>query len=404
MALVGTLVALLAFGRFRHSRSRRDLWIACSVALLAWVHTLFNVIPNLVSPESVGHGVSERVETWGAVVVSTFAAAYLVAAGLPQSRKSGDPRRSRDLQLLASATVAAAAVILLVCFAPVGSQGLLQRFSWPQSLSSLLRLGDALLFFVAFGLLSRKASVTSDSFVGWIAAGCVLAGFGMISYALLPPGKPDWLRSGDVLRVAAVCTWALGAASEIRWYWSAIAESARQEARRAVALDLHDGLAQELALLNSYSFAPPEVRAQPQWHEELRATAERALADARRAIVALADEPQQSATDIEMKVLGSTGYDAGPLQRESMVRIVREAVTNAVRHGGGTHIDIAFHEGEPWVLRVCDDGVGFDPDLVDPEHFGLVSMRESAREVGALLTVHSAPGQGTTVEVLWPES
>jgi signal transduction histidine kinase len=185
-----------------------------------------------------------------------------------------------------------------------------------------------------------------------------------------------------------------------------------------VALELHDGLAQELALLSTYTFASAEVRSQPEWHEQLQMTATRALAEARRAIVALAtDEAAPFGDDLERtaesissdidihvevdSVVGASATD--PLHRESIVRIVREAVTNAVRHGGAKHIDILFaSDGSP-SLRVFDDGVGFDPARVaDSGRLGLVSMRERAEAIGASLAVRSAPGQGTTVEVLWP--
>ena len=85
------------------------------------------------------------------------------------------------------------------------------------------------------------------------------------------------------------------------------------------------------------------------------------------------------------------------------MRIVREAVTNAVRHGGASHIDIVFEAGQSPALRILDDGVGFDPAAAAGSgHLGLVSMRERAEAIGASLAVRSAPGQGTTVEVLWP--
>jgi signal transduction histidine kinase len=52
------------------------------------------------------------------------------------------------------------------------------------------------------------------------------------------------------------------------------------------------------------------------------------------------------------------------------------------------------------VLVVRDDGTGFDPQLpVGDEHFGLRGLRDLAAEHAAVLTVESAPGQGTTVRL-----
>ena len=45
VAIIGTLVAILGFGRFRRTGNLGDLAVVCAVALLAWVHTLFNQFP-----------------------------------------------------------------------------------------------------------------------------------------------------------------------------------------------------------------------------------------------------------------------------------------------------------------------------------------------------------------------
>ena len=421
VALVGTLVALLAFGRFRRSGSVGDLLLVCAVALLAWAHTLFGVVPDLISPYSVGNGVSERFEVWGTIVVRMVAGGFLVVAANAYSSKNAPAPESRirRRQLLVTVAASVAGILMLVWLAPISPRASTRQISWAPSLTLVLELSGALLFFLAFFGLSRQAGARSDRFLNWIAAGCVFGGFSMICYALLPAAGPDWLRSGDVLRAAAVVTWAMGAVSEIRSYWSTFADWTRQETRRGVALDLHDGLAQELALLTMHTYAPADTRAEPQWHEQLQMTAERALAEARRAIAALATgEPVPfevdlertaesiSGTDVDIHVEVDTGTGAtatGPLQRESIVRIVREAVTNAVRHGGANHIDILFEASGSPALRVFDNGVGFETDdAASSGRFGLVSMKERAEAIGASLAVRSAPGQGTTVEVSWP--
>ena len=56
------------------------------------------------------------------------------------------------------------------------------------------------------------------------------------------------------------------------------------------------------------------------------------------------------------------------------------------------------------VLRITDDGSGFDPKAVRRagRHLGLVSMRDRASGVGGALTVESAPGKGTVIEMEVP--
>jgi signal transduction histidine kinase len=84
-----------------------------------------------------------------------------------------------------------------------------------------------------------------------------------------------------------------------------------------------------------------------------------------------------------------------------LVRIVREAVVNAVRHGGAREIELGLSNGGRPRLTVADDGVGFDPESTT-RGFGLTSMEERAREIGAAFRLVSGAGTGTRVEVILP--
>jgi two-component system, NarL family, sensor histidine kinase LiaS len=53
------------------------------------------------------------------------------------------------------------------------------------------------------------------------------------------------------------------------------------------------------------------------------------------------------------------------------------------------------------LLRIADDGSGFDVELARPGHFGLDNMRSRAREIGATLSLLSSPDVGTEVRVEW---
>ncbi|GAA3179407.1 MULTISPECIES: GAF domain-containing sensor histidine kinase [Streptomyces] len=92
-------------------------------------------------------------------------------------------------------------------------------------------------------------------------------------------------------------------------------------------------------------------------------------------------------------------------QEEAVLRVAQEALHNALRHSGGDHVDVSLdRRGAGAVLRVSDDGDGFDPRAVRRagRHLGLVSMRDRASGVGGRLTVESAPGKGTTIEMEVP--
>lgn len=92
-------------------------------------------------------------------------------------------------------------------------------------------------------------------------------------------------------------------------------------------------------------------------------------------------------------------------QEEAMLRVAQEALHNALRHSGAAHVDVTVdRRGGGAVLRVTDDGSGFEPQSIRRagRHLGLVSMRDRTSGVGGTLTVESAPGKGTTIEMEVP--
>jgi signal transduction histidine kinase len=128
----------------------------------------------------------------------------------------------------------------------------------------------------------------------------------------------------------------------------------------------------------------------------------------------LAESLAQLAEDIETRhsvrptvaIVGRRPDNASPDVDLQLFRIAQEAVTNAIRHGHPTRIDIRVSYDERQVaLTVTDDGCGFDPHAPtdvrhDREHFGLITMRERAEHVGGGLRIESAPGAGTTVHAV----
>jgi signal transduction histidine kinase len=100
-----------------------------------------------------------------------------------------------------------------------------------------------------------------------------------------------------------------------------------------------------------------------------------------------------------------------PDDEHQILRIAQEAVTNALHHADGSRVRVSIGaDGGPGgaggdlVLRVIDDGRGFDPTAraVRARRLGLTSMNERAASLGGSLTITSAPGQGTTVELRVP--
>lgn len=91
-------------------------------------------------------------------------------------------------------------------------------------------------------------------------------------------------------------------------------------------------------------------------------------------------------------------------QATTVLRIAQQALTNVVQHARAGKVDIDLARlDHAYVLRVTDDGIGFDTrGRKDRRSFGLLGMEERAKMIGGELSVTSAPGYGTAVELLVP--
>ena len=87
----------------------------------------------------------------------------------------------------------------------------------------------------------------------------------------------------------------------------------------------------------------------------------------------------------------------GAVLRRDFFLVFKEAINNAARHSRCSRMEIVLCvEGQWLLLRVADNGVGFDSDMESTGQ-GLSSMRRRARKMGGFLTFESQPGLGTTV-------
>lgn len=88
---------------------------------------------------------------------------------------------------------------------------------------------------------------------------------------------------------------------------------------------------------------------------------------------------------------------------DELFRVVQEAATNAGKHAGqaALHISIERTATEGVMMRVVDDGRGFDPETPRDGHFGLKSIRERVLHIGGTMTLISEPGRGTELVVVW---
>jgi PAS domain S-box-containing protein len=200
---------------------------------------------------------------------------------------------------------------------------------------------------------------------------------------------------------------------------------AREQERRKLSRELHDGVGQRLALLSAelallreqLTDSPSvlervcrslaytaEVGAElhrvshelhPVWLEQL------GLPASIRRICAEMSDAHRVTIHLEIgEIPAQLGRDAGLC----LYRIAQEALHNMVKHSQATTATVRMEaDRSEFVLHVSDNGRGFDSAL---EHelkgVGLVSMRERARHAGGDLTLTTKPGQGTRIQVRVP--
>ncbi|ATA24180.1 histidine kinase [Brenneria goodwinii] len=84
-------------------------------------------------------------------------------------------------------------------------------------------------------------------------------------------------------------------------------------------------------------------------------------------------------------------------------RVAQESLTNVARHAQATKVEISLenHAGDV-VLRIQDNGKGFDDQINKADAFGLISMKERGRMLGGEVVIESAPGSGTLVQLTFP--
>ncbi|MEC5425000.1 sensor histidine kinase [Virgibacillus sp. C22-A2] len=88
---------------------------------------------------------------------------------------------------------------------------------------------------------------------------------------------------------------------------------------------------------------------------------------------------------------------------DQLFRILQESVSNTLRHAKATSLHVMLIErDEKIILRIIDDGIGFDMEKTKTSSYGLQNMRERAFEVGGTFKVISLPNEGTRLEVKVP--
>jgi signal transduction histidine kinase len=200
--------------------------------------------------------------------------------------------------------------------------------------------------------------------------------------------------------------------------------TAREDARRRLARDLHDSFGQRLALISMLagrmeidSCAEDNLKGLKRIQEETSQLS-RDVHDISRQLhpriiedLGLADAVASFCASFAKNESIPVEFNPGEIPLEirrdtalNFYRIIQESMSNAARHAKAGRIKVDLDTaGGSLRLKVTDDGTGFDPEEArKKKRMGLVSLRERAAIVGGNIRITSLPGEGTTVAVEAP--
>jgi signal transduction histidine kinase len=197
--------------------------------------------------------------------------------------------------------------------------------------------------------------------------------------------------------------------------------TAREEERRRLRRDLHDGLGPQLASLRLTLAAALEllrydVDAAERLLQELAIHTQAAIADIRRVVydlrppalddlglvLALREQAAHySQAGLQITIDAPEHLPPLPAAVEvAAYRIVQEALTNVVRHAQARTCAVCVSLGDALDVHIRDDGVGLSPGR--RAGVGLTSMRERTAELGGTYQIESLPGEGTCIHARLP--
>jgi two-component system nitrate/nitrite sensor histidine kinase NarX len=229
--------------------------------------------------------------------------------------------------------------------------------------------------------------------------------------------------SDDQLKVAEMYANQTAIVIENNQLLGQLQTSAAAGERNRLAQDLHDSVTQTLFTASVLAQATPRIWDRDQSiarqnMEKLSLLIRGALAEMRSLLLELRSGDLQKQT---LNQLITTLAEAGRVRTHAVIsltitgdgtlpeevtlafyRIAQEALNNAINHAKASQIDIALLVEQDYVeLQIQDDGRGFDPRVIQEGHLGISIMSERAAQIGANLQVHSEPGKGTGIILIW---
>ncbi|MCB8983387.1 MAG: GAF domain-containing sensor histidine kinase [Ardenticatenaceae bacterium] len=241
---------------------------------------------------------------------------------------------------------------------------------------------------------------------------------------LLNLASRDWRElSAENLRMLYTVGDLLGIAVErVRLFQQSAALGAMRE-RNRLAREIHDTLAQGLAAVALHLESAETLLELDAGPERVRQAVSKALSltrtnleEARRSVLDLRAAPLEGSTfsealralidGLDAKVVYEVVGEERPLPSRietGLYRIAQEAINNVRQHALAANVTIQLiYEPEKIALVVDDDGVGFDPEHLPAERFGLRGLTERVHLLGGALDVQSCPGSGARLHVSLP--
>ena len=195
--------------------------------------------------------------------------------------------------------------------------------------------------------------------------------------------------------------------------------------RQLIAYEVHDGLAQHLAgaimqlencghLLQEHpDKAHAAFDAGMQMVRKAHAEARRLISGVRppvldesgiRTAIAYLIHEQQSSEGPEIGLACSIAFERLPATLENAIyRIAQEALSNACTHSRSEKVQVSLvQEADRLRLEVRDWGIGFDPQAVPEDRYGLEGIRERTRLLGGQLHIDTGADRGTLIRVVLP--
>jgi signal transduction histidine kinase len=418
-ALAAIAAAQLVGGRFRSTLRLGDLVLLTALYGFAATNLLFSAGPALVASDP------GRFRTWVPVLGSLAATALLALSPFLGERVVHRPARAARQALVASIgglAVIAAAVLALQAFLPPAETILASRLAGgsprleSHAFEIAVQLASVVLFTVAAGGFAARAHHKHDVLARWLAVGAILAAFARVNYSLFPSLYTPYFYSGDLLRLGFFVAMFAGAVQETRRLQRVLATAAVVDERHRIARNLHDGVAQDLAYIVQQLRRLGDTPDPPAGIDRLVHAAESALDESRHAVAALA-RPTDSPLD---EAIATTARDAAGREgsavvtdlaqgvavtarvQEELLRVIREAVINAARHGGAGTIRVTMRDSPHLQVTISDDGRGFAPEEVGDGRYGVTGMRARVAAIGGELSLTTAPGRGTRIQVDLP--